>query len=118
MGQDLLRRNARRDIDMLEQGNADRHQEGSGVRPLIALLVASLIAVSCGSNVTDEQSVEDHSDAGATEADVQPDPGLATESPAAEEAAAAEAAAEACKCQQAFTGDTQPVKVHASLLHE
>ena len=28
MGQDLLHRNARKDIDMLEQGNTDRHQEG------------------------------------------------------------------------------------------
>ena len=25
------------DIDMLEQGNTDRHQEGSEVRPLITL---------------------------------------------------------------------------------
>lgn len=37
MGQDLLHRNARMATDMLEQGNTDRHQEGSGERPLIAL---------------------------------------------------------------------------------
>ena len=85
MGQDLLHRNARMDIGMLEQGNTDRHQEGSGVRPLIALLVAALIAVSCGSNATDEPSVEDLSDARASNADVQPDPGLALESPAVED---------------------------------
>ena len=37
MGQDLLHRIARKVTDMLEQGNTDRHQEGSGERPLIAL---------------------------------------------------------------------------------
>ena len=49
---------------MLEQVNVDRDRVRYGVRLSISLLVAALIAVGCGSNATDERSVEDYSDAG------------------------------------------------------
>ena len=47
-------------------------------------LAAALIAVGCGSNATDERSVEDYSDTGV-ETDEQPDPGLPPESTADDE---------------------------------
>ncbi|MGB0730304.1 MAG: hypothetical protein ACPGT1_10715, partial [Ilumatobacteraceae bacterium] len=55
--------------EIFKRGNADRDRARFGVRLPISLLVAALIAVGCGSNATDERSVEDYSDAGATEAD-------------------------------------------------
>ncbi|MEK9938697.1 MAG: hypothetical protein VW552_08175, partial [Ilumatobacter sp.] len=66
---------------MFEQGNTDRRRVRFGVQLLIALLVA----VGCGPNATDERSVEDRSDAGAPDTGEQPDPGSASESPAAED---------------------------------
>ena len=80
----------RRESKMLEQVNVDRDRVRYGVRLSISLLVAALIAVGCGSNATDERSVEDYSDAGAIEADEQPDPGLASESSTADDEMAEE----------------------------
>ena len=77
---------------MFERGNAARHRARSGVRLLIALLVAALVVVGCGSNATDERSVENRSDAGAADGDEQPDPGSAPTSPAAEDEVTEEAA--------------------------
>jgi hypothetical protein len=69
----------------------DDRRASSGVRLLIALLVVALLAVGCGSNATDERSVEDRRDAGAPDVDEQPDPGSAPESPALEDEVTEEA---------------------------
>ena len=74
----------RSDGEMFERGNADRRRARFGVRLLIALLVAALITLGCGSNATDERSVKDRSDAGVPDANDQPDPRSAPESRAAE----------------------------------
>ena len=57
----------------------------SGVRLLIALLVVALTVVGCGSNSTDERSVEGGSGDGAPDAGEQPEPESAQESPPAED---------------------------------
>ncbi|MBR81043.1 MAG: hypothetical protein CL444_04535, partial [Acidimicrobiaceae bacterium] len=79
---------ARSDGEMFERGNADRRQARFGVRLLIALLVAALITLGCGSNATDERLVEDRNDVGVPEADDHPGPESAPESRPAEEVAA------------------------------
>ena len=63
----------------------------SGVRLLIALLVVALTVVGCGSNSTDERSVEGGSGDGAPDAGEQPEPESAPESPVAEDEVTEEA---------------------------
>ena len=84
----------RSDGEVLERGNADRHRNRFRVRLLIALLAATLFALGCGSNATDERSVKDRSDAGVPDANDRPDPGSAPESRAAEDEATEEVAAD------------------------